>query len=543
MTTIYCVLCVTYYAIYSILVRLAFIFARTGEKNGFLLPILSENIFYAYIILYFSNKCNTTCNLFLNLVYFLSERYMTFTLKDFLPDSIINLAEKLPAPLYVVGGFTRDFLAGFQVKNGDIDVCAPIHSDDFIAAAKKEGFKINSVYKTTGTVKFSDGKGNSYEFSPFRTDRYVRGNHSPAETFFTADIFLDAMRRDFTCNAVYYDIRATEYVDPLDGIEAIRQKRLTTVAPAEKVFGEDGLRLMRLARFSSQLGFNPDEDCLEGAKKHSALILDIHPERIWSELSAILTADEAHSIPYAQYTGLKVLDYTRVLDGILPELTKGRGMAQRSDFHNYDVLEHSLRCVKYCDGGLPLRTAALLHDVGKPDCFLRTGNFHGHAETGAAITEQIAARTPIPKAMAARVKKLVELHMYDLSMNTNENKLKRFFIENYDVLDDLMKIKQADYSACKDDLSPCPSNLRWQKMLKDMTENNAPKTLKELKINGDDVISLGYEKRYTAKILKGLLMRCAVNPRLNKKETLLRLSDGVFREIKNDERTRKKTTD
>lgn len=476
------------------------------------------------------------------MVYFLSELYMTFTLKDFLPNSLINLAEKFPAPLYVVGGFTRDFLAGFDVKSGDdIDVCSPVSSDVFLAVAIEEGFKIISVYKTTGTVKFSDVKGNSFEFSPFRTDRYVRGNHCPTETFFTSDIRLDAKRRDFTCNAVYYDIKADEYADPLDGIKAIRQKRLTTVASAHKVFGEDGLRLMRLARFVAQLGFKADEECLEGARDNSRLILDIRPERIWAELSAILTADEKRSIQYAQYAGLKTLDDVRVLDGVLPELTLGRDMPQRSDFHNHDVLEHSLRCVKYCDKGLTLRLAALLHDVGKPDRFLKTGNFHNHAEAGAAIAEKITARLTAPKSMSARVKKLVELHMYDLSMDTGENKLKRFFVENYALLDELMKIKQADYSACKDDLSPCPSNIRWRKLLGDMAANETPMTLKDLKINGDDVIALGYEKSYTAKILNGLLLRCAVNPALNEKSTLLRLADGVLREIKNDERLRAKT--
>lgn len=462
------------------------------------------------------------------------------TLGGFLPESLIFLAEKSPAPIYAVGGMVRDFLTGFSITEGaDIDICAPVKSEDFIPLAEKCGFKITSVYKTTGTVKLTDKDGSSVEFSPFRTDRYVRGEHTPAETFFTNDIFSDARRRDFTCNAVYYDIKENSYSDPLGGIAAIKEKRLSTVAPAEKVFGEDGLRLMRLARFTAETGFAADEECLSGAKKNAELIRDIHPGRIWAELSAILTADKKHGLPYGQYFGLKVLDETRVLDYIIPELASGRGMPQRSDFHSHDVLEHSLRCVKYSAPPLTIRYAALLHDVGKPDCFIRTGNFHEHDSAGAAISEKVSKRLTVPKAVAARAEKLIRLHMYDLSMNTRENRLKKFFVENYGVLDDLMEIKQADYSACKDDLSECPSNIRWKKILGEMKRSGAPMKISDLNIDGNDILSLGHEKQYTARILSALLIKCAIDPALNKKESLLKLAEGVYKDIKNNERSEK----
>lgn len=459
------------------------------------------------------------------------------TLRSFLPESLIFFAEKSPAPIYAVGGIVRDFLAGFDIKKGaDIDICAPIKSEDFISLAKENGFTVTSVYKTTGTVKLMDNADFSLEFSPFRTDKYIRGEHTPLETFFTTDIFSDARRRDFTANAVYYDIKANSYVDPLGGIKAIGEKRLSTVAPADKVFGEDGLRLMRLARFTAETGFSADGECLAGAKKNAALIRDIHPERIWTEISAILLADQKHSLPYAQYFGLKALDDTRVLDYIVPELTAGRGMNQRSDFHSHDVLEHSLRCVKYSAPKLTLRYAAFLHDVGKPDCYIRTGNFHGHDVAGAEIAERISERLSVPKAISKRADELILYHMYDIAMNTRENRLKKFFVEHYGILDELMEIKQADYSACKDDLSECPANIRWKEILGEMKEAGAPMKLSDLKINGNDVLSLGHEKEYTARILSALLVRCAENPALNEKEALLRLAEGVYKDIKNNER-------
>ena len=154
------------------------------------------------------------------------------------------------------------------------------------------------------------------------------------------------------------------------GMEDIEAKRLKTVDKAKKVFGEDGLRLMRLCRFAGQLGFVPDEECLAGAKANAALIADISPERIFAELAAILHADGQYGVPYGHYAGLKLLEETGVLAQILPELALGKDMGQRKDFHKYDVLEHSLRAAKYADQ--KVRLSALLHDVGKPFCMLRT---------------------------------------------------------------------------------------------------------------------------------------------------------------------------
>jgi len=460
---------------------------------------------------------------------------MTITLQQFFPESLINLARACPAPLYAVGGVVRDFLSGYSVEGADIDICAPIECDDFIAIAQNNSFTVTAVYKTTGTVKLKDADGNSFEFSPFRTDKYVRGEHMPTETFFTEDINLDAKRRDFTANAVYYNILKDSYLDPLGGIEAIKQKRLTTVAPAEKVFSEDGLRLMRLARFAAQLGFTPDEECLAGATKNADMILDIKPERIWTELVYILLADKKHKIPYAHYAGLKLLDDTRVLDRILPELTAGRGMSQRTDFHKYDVLEHSLRCAMYAPPYISIRYTALLHDVGKPVCYAKNGNFHEHDVLGAALSEKISNRLKVPQNLAKRARWIIALHMYDLSMNTSVGKLKRFFVENYYILSGLMELKQADYSACKDDLSLCPTNARWKKILDDMEISGAPLNLAALNIKGNDIRQLGFEKNYTAKILHSLLLKCAVDPNLNKRDLLLHIAVGAYKEIKNNE--------
>ena len=445
-------------------------------------------------------------------------------MRSLLPKSLITLANACPAPLYVVGGSVRDFLANATVKNGgyDWDICAPISTDDLVAVAKQCDFTINAVYKRTGTVKLQDAERNDFEYSCFRTDKYVRGVHTPVEIFFTDDITLDARRRDFTINAIYYDIKKDAFLDPLNGIPAIKEKRLTTVASADKVFGEDGLRLMRLCRQAATLGFTPDNECLLGAKKNAALITDISPERIFTELTAILTADKKYGVQGGHYHGLRLLDEIGVLEKILPELHLGKGMRQRADFHKYDVLEHSFRAALYAQENV--RLAALLHDVGKPFCFFRDGNSYAHPNEGERIVKEILTRLKAPKRLIDETALLTRLHMYDYNCQTSNNKLRRFLVENYPILDKLLAVKQADYSACMDDTSLAPTCARWQALLAKMQEEKTPMTLKQLAVNGNDLLAMEIPPQKLASTLHALLAHVAVNPKDNEKARLCKLA-------------------
>ncbi|MBE7078673.1 MAG: CCA tRNA nucleotidyltransferase [Clostridiales bacterium] len=443
-------------------------------------------------------------------------------MRRILPKNLLSLADSLSTPLYAVGGSVRDFLAGLTPSTHDWDICSPLSADEFSKAAAALGFNVTAVYRNTGTVKLKDIEGVDYEYSSFRSDTYVRGVHVPVAIHFTDDIALDARRRDFTANAVYFDIRRGEFADPLNGIAAISEKRLTTVAPAKKVFGEDGLRLMRLARQAAQLGFFPDKDCLAGAKANAALIKDISPERILTELNAILTADKKYGVQDGHYHGLKLLDETGVLAYILPELAQGKGLTQRADFHKYDVLEHSLRAARYAPA--PLRLAALLHDVGKPLCMLRDGNAHEHPVEGVRLATDILHRLKAPKKETQKILFLIQWHMYDFNCQTKESKLRRFFVSNANRLDDLLALKQADFSACTDDFSPAPTCVRWKALLKRMENENVPFSLKTLAIKGDDLLTLGVAPARIATILQRLLTHTAVEPKDNKKEKLLRLA-------------------
>ncbi len=440
-------------------------------------------------------------------------------MRSLIPKSLKTLADACDRPVYVVGGAVRDFLCGFfPKKHVDWDICSPASEDVVLEAAKQACLTVRSVFKHTGAVKLLDGEGNEFEFTRFRSDKYVRGEHVPSEIIFTEDIEIDARRRDFTCNAVYYDVKAEKFVDPLGGMEDIKRKILRTVAPADKVFGEDGLRLMRLCRFAAQLGFVPDGDCLNGAKNNCSLIGDIVPERIFHELELILRAEKAHGVADGVYRGLTLLRDSGVLQKILPELALGDGLYQRKDFHDHDVLEHSIRAAAYAPS--EVRLAALLHDVGKPFCFYRDGNYHAHDVEGARIANEILARLKAPKKLASEVCSLVLYHMRDLNCAMRESKVRTFIAEHFSLLEKLFLVKQADYSACKDDLSSAPTVVRWQGILEQMKREGAPRTISELKIKGDDLVRLCVPPHRVGDILRELLYLAALDGRENTPERL-----------------------
>lgn len=449
-------------------------------------------------------------------------------MKSTLSQNLIKLAENCPYPLYVVGGRVRDFLAGLNAAAYDNDICAPASADDFVERARSAGFTVDAVYKNTGTVKLSCG-GEDYEFTCFRSDEYVRGEHRPVKTFFTDDIFLDARRRDFKCNAVYYDISGGQFVDPLGGIDDIRAKKVTTVADSNKVFGEDGLRLMRLARISAQTGFTPAEDCKRGARNNAKLIGDVSAERVYAELNQILHADKKYGVAGAQYAGLEILKETGVLGEILPELAAGDKMEQCGDIHKYDVLEHSLRTVLYADESV--RLAALLHDIGKPYCMTEYGNFHNHETEGERIAKSVCARLKAPKKETERVAALVKLHMYDLRCDARENKVRKFIVKNFPFFEELMLLKQADFSACKDDLSPAPAVVKMRGILGRMREEGVPLTIKQLAVRGDELIAAGCPRERTGEILQRLLLDCCINQVENRRDKLLKYAVNVAKQI------------
>ncbi len=440
-------------------------------------------------------------------------------MKNILPSNFIKLAKMTSKPLYVVGGAVRNYLIDGSLST-DLDIAGAIPASQFVKELNDFGIKESAIYPRTGTVMFSDGAFH-YEYTAFRRDKYVGGEHLPEKSEFTEDISEDALRRDFKCNAIYYDVINDKIIDLLGGVEDIKNKTLSTVAEPDKVFSVDGLRLMRLARFAGELNFQPTYEVIQSAKKYADNILDISPERIFNELKLILNADGKYTFsdPIGHYTALKILDHTRVLDKILPELTEGRGMVQRADFHKYDVLEHSIRTVLYSHPSI--RLGALFHDIGKPFCYLRDGYYYHHFSEGERIAERVLKRFKADKATITQVKFLVREHMVDLDCSMSESKVRKFLVKHQDRLDELRRVKQADFRASLETESIAPTIIKWKKIYDKMILDGTPFLIRDLKITPQDLIELGYRDKEIGKEHKKLFDYAVLYPNKNTHENLI----------------------
>lgn len=457
-------------------------------------------------------------------------------MRKHLSNKLIEFANTLNKPLYVVGGAVRNFLICKNKVNiksifEDIDLSAGIPVDEFSVAINSFGFKIVSEYKHTGTVVFID-EDKKYEYTAFRREVYDGGEHTPKATEFTEDIIEDARRRDFKCNAVYYDICKDKYVDPVGGVNDIENKVLDTVISPEQVFKNDGLRLMRLARFSGELNFKPTESVLQTALTFADNINKVSCERIYAELKKILVADQKYdfSDKNGHYTSLKILDKTRVLDRIFPELTEGRGMVQRADFHKYDVLEHSLRSVLYAHTSV--RMDALLHDIGKPYCMKRDGWYYAHFIEGVKIAEKALKRLKADNETIKRVSFIIKNHMVDIDCSMGYGKVRKFIVENYyGYYKELMLVKQADYRASLEDEFVAPTLVKWRKLLEEMKVDGTPFLLKQLQITASQLKEIGYYGKDIGKELKKLHYLAIKNPKNNNKEYLLKIAKSDTNKI------------
>ena len=391
-------------------------------------------------------------------------------MKNLLNEDLFALAAACSYPVYVVGGCVRDFLGGLKLAccEPDIDICAPVSAGEFCALAKKSGFIVSAEYKNTGTLKLKKN-GCEYEFSSFRSDLYVRGEHRPEKSLFTTDIDLDARRRDFCANAVYYDIVRGEFLDPLRGINDISLKKLRCVAPAKKVFGEDGLRLMRLARIAAETGFTPDEECIEGARKNAALISDIAAERVCAELKRIIYADGRYGVKEAHLRGIELLNEIGVLEKILPELGACK------NFKAFSVAEKEVRLAALFSG-LPV-----------------------------ADVEKICARLKIPKKEGDICVRLVGARLPE-----NYDELRLFILDNADILSELELYLKATGMGRSFNL-----------VLEKMRRERVPLSVSDLLVRGDDIAATGVAPCDIGKTLKRLLSDCALGKVQNDKICLL----------------------
>lgn len=360
-------------------------------------------------------------------------------------------ADQLGLECYVVGGWVRDLF--LHRPSDDIDVVvvgSGIALAEAVAKRLGKGAHL-SIFKTYGTAQVKRGEL-ELEFVGARKESYTRDSRNPIVE--NGTLQEDQNRRDFTINAMAICLNADRYgelLDSFDGIGDLERCIIRTPLDPDITFSDDPLRMMRAIRFATQLGFNLDGETFDAIARNRERIQIITRERIAEELHKIMLSRRPSE-------GWILLDKTGLLPLIFPELAALKGVEVKEGRGHKDVFYHTLKVldnVAEANGGLWLRWAALLHDIGKPKSKQwdpQAGwTFRNHNYIGAKMVPRIFAKMKMPlNEKMEYVKKMVDLHMRPINLiedTVTDSAVRRLLFEAGDDIEDLMLLCDADITS------------------------------------------------------------------------------------------------
>ncbi|MEV4362328.1 CCA tRNA nucleotidyltransferase [Nonomuraea sp. NPDC049625] len=375
-------------------------------------------------------------------------RAMTDLFRKIAPvaDELGRLFAEQGHELALVGGPVRDLLLG-RIGN-DLDLTTDARPERVLELVRDWADSVWTIGIDFGTVGLRKG-GWLIEITTYRNESYDPKSRKP-EVMYGETLEEDLERRDFAVNAMAVRLPGHEFVDPYGGLDDLKAKVLRTPGTPERSFGDDPLRMLRAARFASQLGFGVDEGAVAAMTEMAGRIEIVSAERIREELDKLVCGANPRE-------GLRLLVETGLAAHVLPELPKLRLEIDEHHRHK-DVYEHTLtvldQAIAQEEDGKPdriLRWAALLHDIGKPKTRRHeTGgrvSFHHHEVVGAQMTKKRMTELKFPKDVVADVARLVELHLRFHGYGTGEwtdSAVRRYVRDAGHLLDRLHKLTRAD---------------------------------------------------------------------------------------------------
>lgn len=435
-----------------------------------------------------------------------------------LPENVMTVLKSLhdnDFSAYVVGGCVRDFVLGKEPK--DYDIATSARPEQVMEVFKDYEVIPTGLQHGTVTIMVN---GQPIEVTTYRLDGEYKDCRRPNGIVFLASVEDDLMRRDFKMNAIAYN-PWVGLVDPYGGINDIVNCVVQCVGNAKNRFNEDALRILRALRFSAQLRFDIEEETSNAIHDCKHLLDNISKERIQNELVKILMSDN----------GGKVLsEYRDVLYQIIPEFERMEGFVQEDHYYkNKDMLEHTLCCADSYDlrfnkseewNDIILRLAILFHDIGKPYCCgvnergIQT--FEGHADISAKMTYKILKDLKFSNEIVAYTTQLVSYHEFDFDGNVPQKvAVKKLLNKIGEVqLRRLIALQKCDLHEqillLTDNRRICFVQMA-EAYLDEVVENDECYSLKQLTVNGDDLIEIGVPQGKEVGVLLNKLLDMIVN--------------------------------
>ena len=430
------------------------------------------------------------------------------------PNYVNILAQRILAAghqSYPVGGCVRDSLLGKTPDDWDMTTDAPPEKilEIFGDAAHPTGLRHGTVTVVS--------EGRSVEITTMRRDGAYRDNRHPESVMFTNRIEEDLARRDFTVNAMAIAPDGT-VIDPFGGRDDLAARTLRCVGDARTRFGEDALRILRLLRFASVLGFAVEPGTAAAAQEKRELLRNVAAERVYAELNKLLCGGNVTEV---------LLRFADVLGVVLPEILPCVGYDQKNPHHCYDVWEHTARSVGAVPPRRELRWTMLFHDLGKPLCMIvdeaGVGHFYGHTAISAKLAEGIMERLRFENALKAQVR--AQLVCFDDMFLPERAAIHREMAKRgKTVTANLLLTKQADNAA------KAPEGLEraqepWreaQRVYDALIAEGACCELSDLAVNGGDMAAIGFRGRGIGMALDKLLAEVAAEKLPNQKDDLMK---------------------
>jgi len=423
-----------------------------------------------------------------------------------IPYIVLDISQRLIKNGYqafIVGGAIRDSLLGCQAKDWDVATNA---KPDRIRDLFPEMTSFNLKHGTVTLVS----KGKHFEVTTFR-----------GTGGFGESIEEDLAHRDFTFNAMAYNISNKRIIDPFGGKQDIEEEVVRAVLNPSERFDEDPLRMIRAIRFSLELGYTIDTETLIAINSMAEAIDIVAKERIRDELLKILMVSKSS-------VGFNLMRKSGILKGILPELMEGYRKRQ-NNYHKFTIYRHTMETVYSIDKNPVLRLSALFHDIAKPRVRKKIEGrwrFFGHANASAELTSEIMMRLKFSNELINRVTGLIAHHMFDYKMELSDRAIRRFIKRvGADNVDDLIELRRADDLAhgwgrgFEKDIEGFKNRINAQ------IKKSYPFSIIDLAVNGHDVMKVKGLKPgpKVGQTLHQLLELVIEKPEHNKKNKLMEI--------------------